>query len=63
MGIGVWMIILGFGSLLLPLIGLQFVLMQLLEPVQPWAGIGVGVLGIIVTGWSSVMGSGGTKES
>ena len=44
-GFGVLLIILGAGSLLLPAIGFQFRLMEILDPYQPWAGILVAVIG------------------
>ena len=47
-GWGTWMIILGVGSLLLPLLGVQFVLMALLDPWQPFAGIGVALAGMVM---------------
>jgi predicted lipid-binding transport protein (Tim44 family) len=44
-GFGVLLIVLGVGSLLLPLFDLQFRLMEFVDPYQPWAGILVGVIG------------------
>lgn len=44
-GWGIFLIILGAGSLLLPLIGIQFQLMELLDDYQPYAGIIVAVIG------------------
>jgi hypothetical protein len=44
-GWGVFLIILGAGSLLLPLLDYQFTLMELLDDFQPWAGIVVAVIG------------------
>ena len=44
-GFGVLLIILGGGSLLLPLFNLQFRLMEFVDPYQPWAGIIVVVIG------------------
>jgi hypothetical protein len=44
-GFGVLLIILGVGSLLLPAIGFQFRLMEIVDPYQPWAGTLVAVIG------------------
>ena len=45
-GWGIFLIILGAGSLLLPLIDVQFRLMELVDPWQPFAGIIVAVIGV-----------------
>lgn len=45
-GWGIFLIILGAGSLLLPLIDIQFRLMELVDPWQPFAGIIVAVIGV-----------------
>jgi hypothetical protein len=44
-GWGIFLIILGAGSLLLPLLDYQFTLMELVDDYQPWAGIVVAVIG------------------
>ena len=44
-GWGIFLIILGAGSLLLPMIGFQFQLMELLDDFQPYAGIIVALIG------------------
>jgi hypothetical protein len=44
-GLGILLMLLGAGSLLLPMIGFQFRLMELLDAYQPWAGIIVAVVG------------------
>jgi len=44
-GWGVLLIVLGAGSLLLPMLGYQFSLMELVDDFQPWAGIVVAVIG------------------
>ena len=44
-GWGIFLIILGAGSLVLPLIDVQFRLMELVDPWQPFAGIVVAVIG------------------
>ena len=44
-GFGVLLIILGLGSLLLPMFNLQFRLMELVDPYQPFAGILVALIG------------------
>ena len=45
--LGVFLVILGVGSLVLPSLGFQFRLMELLDPYQPWAGIIVAAVGLI----------------
>ena len=49
-GFGVLLIILGLGSLLLPLFDLQFRLMEFVDPYQPWAGFIIGAIGAILVG-------------
>jgi hypothetical protein len=44
-GWGIFLIILGAGSLLLPMMNMQFRLMELVDPYQPFAGIIVAVIG------------------
>lgn len=44
-GWGILLIVLGAGSLLLPQLGFQFRLMELLEDFQPYAGIAVAIVG------------------
>ena len=44
-GWGIFLIILGAGSLLLPQIGIQFRLMELVDAYQPYAGIVVAIIG------------------
>jgi hypothetical protein len=44
-GFGVLLIILGLGSILLPMFNLQFRLMELVDPYQPFAGIIVALIG------------------
>jgi hypothetical protein len=45
-GWGIFLIVIGAGSLLLPLIGFQFRLMELVDAYQPWAGIVVAIIGV-----------------
>jgi len=45
--LGVFLVILGVGSLVLPSLGFQFRLMDLLDAYQPWAGIIVAAIGLI----------------
>jgi hypothetical protein len=47
-GWGIFLIILGAGSLLLPMIGFQFQLMDLLDDFQPYAGIVVAIIGAVL---------------
>ena len=44
-GWGIFLIIIGAGSLLLPSLGFQFRLMELLDDYQPYAGIVVAIIG------------------
>ena len=44
-GWGIFLIILGAGSLLLPSLGFQFQLMELVDDYQPYAGIVVAIVG------------------
>jgi hypothetical protein len=44
-GWGIFLIVLGAGSLLLPMLGYQFTLMELLDDFQPYAGIVVAIIG------------------
>jgi hypothetical protein len=50
--LGILLIVLGFGSLLLPVFDIQFTLMSFMEDYQPFAGIVVGVIGLGLIGWS-----------
>ncbi len=47
-GWGVFLIILGAGSLLLPMLGYQFTLMELVDDFQPYAGIAVAIIGAVL---------------
>ena len=40
--------ILGFGSLVLPAFGLQFKLLSAVEGAQPWFGVILGVVGLVL---------------
>ena len=44
-GWGIFLIVIGAGSLLLPSLGFQFRLMELLDDYQPYAGIVVAIIG------------------
>ena len=44
-GLGILLIIIGAGSLLLPQLGFQFQLMELVDDYQPYAGIVVAIVG------------------
>ena len=44
-GWGILLIVLGAGSLLLPMLGYQFTLMELLDDFQPFAGIALAIVG------------------
>ena len=47
-GIGILLLVLGIGSFILPMIGFQFRLMDLVEDYQPFAGIIVAVIGAVL---------------
>ncbi|WHT21085.1 hypothetical protein N8J89_08465 [Crossiella sp. CA-258035] len=48
MQFGILLIVLGLGAFLLPLIGLRFRIMDLVEDYQPWASIGITVIGLMI---------------
>jgi hypothetical protein len=43
--IGVLLVVLGLGSLVLPLLDMQFTFMQIVDDYQPFAGIVVAIIG------------------
>lgn len=45
--LGVLLVVLGVGSLVLPALNLQFQLMEIVDPYQPWAGVIVAAVGLI----------------
>lgn len=47
-GFGVLLVILGIGSLVLPMLDIQFQIMSLLDAYQPVAGIAVAALGVVL---------------
>jgi hypothetical protein len=47
-GWGIFLIVLGAGSLLLPQLGYQFTLMELVDDFQPYAGIVVAIIGAVL---------------
>jgi hypothetical protein len=61
--IGVLLVILGVGSLILPNLGLQFRLMEIVDPYQPWAGIVVAALGLVLVLVASRRKSGDIAEA
>ena len=46
--LGVLLVVLGLGSLVLPLFNLQFRLMDIVDPYQPFVGIVVAVIGVVL---------------
>ncbi|MGV9413743.1 hypothetical protein ACWDOP_27915 [Nocardia sp. NPDC003693] len=46
--IGLWLIVLGFGSVLLQVLDMQFVILTWADDVQPVAGLAIGTLGLII---------------
>jgi hypothetical protein len=61
--IGVLLVILGVGSLVLPAFNLQFRLMEIVDPYQPWAGIIAAALGLVLILVASRRKSGDVKEA
>ena len=61
-GWGIFLIIIGAGSLLLPSIGFQFQLMELVDAVQPYAGIVVAAVGAALLVWGMSRGARGTER-
>jgi hypothetical protein len=47
-GLGALLVILGIGSLVLPMFDIQFQLMSLLDDYQPVAGIAVAAIGVLL---------------
>ena len=47
-GWGIFLIVMGAGSLLLPMVGVQFRLMELADAYQPYAGIVAAVIGAVL---------------
>jgi protein-S-isoprenylcysteine O-methyltransferase Ste14 len=47
LSLGVILVIIGIGSFVLPMMGLQFRIMEPIEQWQPWAGIIVAAIGLI----------------
>jgi hypothetical protein len=43
---GITLIVIGLGSLVLPLIHIQFIIMSLFRPYQPFAGVIVALIGV-----------------
>lgn len=58
-GWGVFLIIIGAGSLILPMLGYQFMLMELVDDFQPYAGIVVAIIGAALV----VYGMGGRRSA
>jgi hypothetical protein len=46
--LALFLIVLGFGSLVLDLFNMEFRILAWAEDYQPWAGIGIGVLGVLI---------------
>jgi hypothetical protein len=61
--IGVLLVILGVGSFVLPAFNLQFRLMEIVDPYQPWAGIIAAALGLVLILVASRRKSGDVKEA
>jgi len=57
--IGALLAILGFGSLILPAFGMQFRLLSAVEGAQPWFGIILGVIGLVLMTLAGALGQSG----
>lgn len=51
---GWFLLIIGFGSLVLPAFNLQFTILEPLDAYQPIAGIVVGVIGVVMLVWPMI---------
>ncbi|MEV6772559.1 hypothetical protein AB0N05_28375 [Nocardia sp. NPDC051030] len=47
--LGIWLMVLGFGSLLLEKANMHFVILSWADDMQPVFGIGLGLVGVVVT--------------
>jgi hypothetical protein len=56
-GWGIFLIIMGAGSLLLPSLGFQFRLMELVDAYQPYVGIVVAIIGAVLVFLGMTRGS------
>jgi hypothetical protein len=54
--IGIFLIVIGFGSLVLNSFNYEFVILSWATPYQPMIGVGIGIIGIAVTLISFLMG-------
>ncbi|MEV6274039.1 hypothetical protein [Nocardia sp. NPDC051832] len=48
MQIGIWLAILGFGSLILEQMNMEFIILSWADDMQPVFGIGLGVAGVLL---------------
>ncbi|MFI5777342.1 hypothetical protein [Nocardia sp. NPDC051570] len=46
--IGIWLAILGFGSLLLQQLDMHFMILAWADSMQPWFGIVLGAIGVLI---------------
>jgi hypothetical protein len=54
--IGIFLIVIGFGSLVLNAFDYEFVILSWATPYQPLMGIGIGIIGVAVTLISFLLG-------
>lgn len=54
--LGIFLLVIGFGSLGLNAIGYEFRILSWADEYQPWTGIGIGVLGVILSGFAMLGG-------
>jgi Na+-driven multidrug efflux pump len=57
------LIVLGFGSLVLNLFNMEFRVLAWADDYQPWAGIGIGVLGVLIIVIQALLGRGKKAET
>jgi hypothetical protein len=60
--IGIFLIVIGFGSLVLNTFNYEFVILSWATPYQPLMGIGIGIIGIAVSLISFLMGRQSAQE-
>jgi drug/metabolite transporter (DMT)-like permease len=56
--LGGLLVVLGLGSLILPLFDMQFSILEPIDPYQPWAGIALAIVGAVIVGLPYVRGRG-----
>jgi hypothetical protein len=62
-GLAGFLVVLGIGSLLLPLIDMQFTILAPIDPYQPWAGLAIAAIGIVILALPRLRGQASRSES